>query len=137
MPASLSIIVYKGSPVDASEYRHTALLIEFSDSTSLLIHITGASGFFQGEVKENQDPSKSQKFVRKIPVAKIEGQSKDAIRTRIRATPIKNSDRSWNCQNWIGDALKTLSDQQWISKTARQTAINTMAEAVVDAPDES
>jgi len=137
MSASLSIIIYKGSPVDAPEFRHTALFLEIPGSNSLLLHIVGTSGIFQPQVKQNEDPSKSQKFVRRIAVAKIQGQSKNAIQSRIMATPIKNSDKSWNCQHWVGDALTRLSNVGWISPATRKTAVDTMASVVIDAPDES
>jgi len=137
MATSLSIIVYKGSPVDASEYRHTALFLELPDTTTLLLHLTGASGFFQTDVKPGETPSKSKRFIEKIPVGKIQGQTKAAIESIIKVTPIKNSDRSWNCQNWIGDALKKLSDRQWITSDARSKAIDAMAKVIVDAPDGS
>ncbi len=136
MAASLSIILYKGSPIDASKYRHTVLFVEFPDNTTLLLHVIGASGFFEAEVKRGEDPFKSQKFVKQIPVGTIQGQGKVAIESEIKSTPIDNSDPSWNCQSWIGDALKKLSDSGWITSDARSNAIDAMAEVLVDAPDE-
>lgn len=62
------IRVNKGRQVDIFKYRHTAHFLEFPDTTTLLLHVTGASGFFQAEVKSRQDPLKSKKFVQKIPV---------------------------------------------------------------------
>ena len=137
MTASLSIIVYKGSPIDASKYRHTALFLEFPDTTTLLLHVTGASGFFQAEVKSDEDPSKSKKFVQKILVGEIQKHEKVGIESTIISTPVNNSDCSWNCQNWIDDALKKLSDRQWITSDAHSKAIDAMAEVIVEAPDDS
>ena len=65
------------------------------------------------------------------------GQTKAAIESAIKFTPIDNSDPSWNCQNWVGDALKKLSDRQWITNGAFSEAIDAMGEVVVDAPDEA
>ncbi len=137
MSAALRIIVYKGSPVDASEFRHTALFLEFPDKSTLMIHVIGPNQFYQTEVKSGVDPAYSKKFIKKISVGTIQGQTKAAIESRIKATPVKNSDRSWNCQHWIGDALKRLADQKWISGGARSAAIDAMAEVIADAPDES
>jgi hypothetical protein len=137
MAVSLSIIVYKGSPIDAPEYRHTALFLEFPDTTTLLVHVTGASGFFQPEVKPGENPTKSKGFIKKIHVGSIQGQTKAVIESTIKVTPVNNSDRSWNCQHWVGDALKRLSDRQWITSDARSKAIDAMAEVISDAPDES
>lgn len=135
MEASLSIVVYKGEPIDASEYRHTALFLEFSDETSTLIDVIGASGFFGVDVREDQDPAVSAELITKITVGKINGQAKDSIQSAIKDTPIKNSDRSWNCQHWVGDALTRLSDRQWITTNERAQAVNAMAGIVVDAPE--
>jgi len=137
MAARLSIIAYRGSPVDAPEFRHTALFIEFPNNETLLLHITGASGFFATESKSGEEPTRSNKFIKKISVGVIQGQERANIESTIKATPIKNLDRSWNCQNWIGDALKRLSDQRWITPEARSAAIDAMAEVIIDAPDES
>ena len=136
MAASISIIIYKGSPIDGSKYRHTALFLESPDTTTLLLHVTGASGFFQAEVKPGKDPSQSKKFVEKILVGKIQGQGKDAIESAIQSTPVNNSDPSWNCQNWVGDVLEKLSDRGWITNDACSKAIDAMAEIIVDAPDD-
>lgn len=135
MAVSLSIIIYKGSPIDASQYRHTALFLEVPNTSPLLLHITGATGFFQAEVKLGEDPSKSKKFVMKIPVGEIQGE-KTAIESTIKSVVINNTDRSWNCQNWIGDTLEKLSDQQWIPSDACFKAIDAMAGVIVDAPDD-
>ncbi|OXV10819.1 hypothetical protein Egran_01417 [Elaphomyces granulatus] len=137
MAASLSIVIYKGSPIDASEFRHTALFLEFPEATTLLIHVTGASGFFQAEVRPGEEPTRSKKFIKKIFVGTITGQTKTAIESTIKFTPIDNSDRSWNCQNWVGDALKKLSDRQWITGGAFSKAIDAMVEVIIDAPDEA
>lgn len=137
MAASLSIVIYKGSPIDSSNYRHTVLFLESPDNTKRILHATGASGFFQVEVKPGKEPSTSRRFVKQIPVGKINGQGKDAIESTIQSTPVNNWDPSWNCQNWVGDAMKKLSDRGWITNDARSKAIDAMAEIIVDAPDES
>ena len=137
MSASLSIVIYKGSPLDASEFRHTALFVEHSDGSSLLLHIVGTTGMFQPQVRQNENPATSKTFIRKIVVANIQGQTKDAIQSRVMTTPIQNSDKSWNCQNWVGDVLTGLSKVAWISAAARRAAVDTMADVITDAPDES
>lgn len=137
MSASLSIIVYKGEPIDAPDYRHTALFLDTPGNESVLLHVVGGAGFFQPQIVAKDDPAASVKFVSKIEVAKIHGQSKDSLQSTIMATPVKNTDRFWNCQHWVGDALLVLSKTGWISSAARKKAVDDMVDVIVDAPDES
>ncbi|KUJ13541.1 uncharacterized protein LY89DRAFT_687600 [Mollisia scopiformis] len=44
---TLSIVVYRGDPIDSHLNRHTAFYIEYSDGSNVLSYITGASGFFE------------------------------------------------------------------------------------------
>lgn len=136
MVTSLSVLIFRGSPVDASKYRHTALFLEFPDKTTWLLHVTGASGFFRIEAKLGEDLSKSTSFAQIILIGNIQGEGKTAILSAITSTPVKNSDSSWNCQHWIGDALKELSDRGWITSDTRSQAINAMADVIIEAPDE-
>lgn len=136
MDASLSIIMHQGSPVDAPQYRHSSLFVEFPDATTLLVQIVGASGFFEPEVLPNDNPSSSDTFIKQIHTATIRGSSKTEIQSALERTPISNWDRSWNCQNWVGDALKRLCYRGWITQDQRAVAIDAMVDVVLDAPDE-
>lgn len=137
MAVALSIVIYKESPIDSAMYRHTALFVEFPDNTTVILHIIGASGFFHIEARPGKDPSKSRRFVLKILVGEIKGQKKDVIESVIQSTGVNNTDTSWNCQNWVGDALRTLSDKGWITNDARSNAIDAMAETFVNMPDDT
>lgn len=136
MDACLSIIVYRGDPVDLRATRHTALLLTFDDNTTTLIHATGAPGFFQVETTEQVQPRKSTRFAKAIDVAKITGMSKDLIRSTIAATPTVNNTRDWDCQKWVGDVLTKLSNLGWIDPTARSNGISHMVDATMEAVDE-
>ena len=135
MEATLSIVIFRGDPVDIQSTRHTALFIEMKDGSNVMVHIVGTVGLFSKEVKENVEPTKSQKFLKKIPVAKISGKSRQEIRSQLNSTVIKSS-RDWNCQNWVGDALKGISDKAWITPMVRSSAIDRMLDVVMEAPDE-
>lgn len=136
MSARLSIIVYKGDPVDLRKTRHTALFVTFADNTTVLIHAIGAGGDFTMAQRLNEQPTDSQRFVKSIPVAVITGKSKSQIRSTIAATPVNNSSRDWDCQKWVGDALTRLSNLGWITKQQKSDAISRMVDAVFEAEDE-
>lgn len=134
MEATLSIVVFKGDPIDIQSNRHTALFVEMKDGSSLLVHIVGAVGMFAKEVQENVEPTKSQKFLRKIHVAKLLGKTRGQIRSQLSSTPIQ-SGRDWNCQNWVGDTLREISDKAWIKGHDRSSAIQKMVDLVMEAPE--
>ncbi|MCJ1458674.1 hypothetical protein MMC28_009048 [Mycoblastus sanguinarius] len=136
MAASVSIIVFKGDPVDPSELRHTALFLEFSDSTTILLHVIRVGGLFQTEFKAGENPESSETFIKKILVGEIKGQSKATIESKIKTTPVNGSDVSWDCHNWVDDALKKIEKEGWITSDARSKAIDDVVDAIVDAPDE-
>ena len=137
MEATLSILVFKGDPIDAIEFRHTALFLEVPGFPTSLLHVTGGRGFFDFERQLGRAPEDSKLFIRKILVGTVVRQERATIEAIIMATSVRNADRSWNCQNWVGDALKKLSDYQVITREARTKAIDDMTEVVVEAPDAS
>lgn len=100
----------------------------FSSSTCACLSKTG---FVTGK------PMDSDKFIKKILVASIQGQTKDTIEPTILSTSIQNSDRSWNCQHWVGDASTKLVQMGWITSGERFNGINDMAGVVAEAPHES
>ena len=133
---SLSIIVYRGNPVDASEYRHTALLLEDADGTSTLLQVGGAHGFFATETLPRCRPSKNPDYLAQIAIATPLDATLAALRESIQATPVNNMERAWNCHNWVGDALNRLGAARCISSSAKSEAIARMVELIVDAPDQ-
>jgi len=138
MAPQLYIIVYKGDPVDLQSTRHTALFIsENNQATGDLLDLGGAAGFFAFERVENTNPTQGRTFVKKIPVGPIlKGPTKQQLTTKIAATPINNTTRSWNCHTWIGDALGRVVAENWISSQTKSSAISSMAGVIVEAADE-
>lgn len=134
MEANLSIVVFRGDPFDIQSTRHTALFVEMKDD-NLLVHIVGTVDMFNKEVVENVQPSRSSRFLRTIHVAKLLGKTKAEIRSQLSSTPIQ-SGRDWNCQNWVADALKGISDKAWITAQSRSSAIDKMVDLVMEAPEE-
>ena len=135
MPTPISILVYKGDPIDAPEFRHTSLFLELP-SNPVKLHVTGASGFFQFQ-EEPVETAEDIDIVGKIYVGDIDDPAGKAVLSIISRTPVDNSDRSWNCQNWVGDALKRLSERRLITDADRSKAIDAMVEVLLDAPDEA
>lgn len=106
-----------------------------NDGSSLLVHIIGTVGLFSKKVKDDVYPTKEEGILTKIHVAKLVGRTKAQTQSQLDSTPIK-SGCDWNCQNWVGDALKGISGKGWISSEARSSAIDKMVDVVLDAPEE-
>ncbi|RMZ84897.1 hypothetical protein DV738_g391, partial [Chaetothyriales sp. CBS 135597] len=136
MSARLSIIVYRGDPVDLQKTRHTALFVTFADGVTALIHAVGVAGDFGVDQRLNEDPTNSQRFVKEIPIAEITGKSNFEIQSTITATPVDNSTHDWDCQKWVGDALTRLNNLGWITKQQRSDGISKMVDVTFEAEDE-
>ncbi|KAL4801776.1 Pyruvate/Phosphoenolpyruvate kinase-like domain-containing protein [Aspergillus unguis] len=139
MPQKLFILIYKGDPLDYSEYRHTALYFHFASSSRSIMHVVGCPGLFRYSHNIDTDPSSVGILAKVIPVTEIPTNiGEDSICETVQRTPIRNGrlDLDWNCQNWVGDALARLVDRGWITGEVRGDAIDKMADACLEAGDD-
>lgn len=138
MALRLYIIVHEGEPLDLHETRHTALFVsKDNEREGDILHITGGSPSFSFERRQQEDPTTIKTFVKKIPVEPlVNSPTKGQLVSRIMTTPVKNSDPSWNCQNWVGDALDRLVQGNWITSRTSSDAIGLMADVIIEARDE-
>ncbi|KAL4877875.1 Pyruvate/Phosphoenolpyruvate kinase-like domain-containing protein [Aspergillus karnatakaensis] len=139
MPQKVFILIYKGDPLDYAEYRHTALYFHFASSTRTILHIIGCPGLFRFVKASNVDPSTVGELAKVVPVTEIPTDiGEEAIVQTVERTPIRNGrdDLDWNCQNWVGDALKRLVERGWIEGGTRDEAIEKMVEGCLEAGDE-
>ena len=77
---TLKVLIFKGEP-DTANRRHTALLIEQSDGSNLLVHAVGTAPFFDITMDENTQATKSKRLLKEIFVATITGATVAAIGT--------------------------------------------------------
>ncbi|KAI0406626.1 hypothetical protein F4802DRAFT_87726 [Xylaria palmicola] len=138
----LAVIVFRGDLIDAPQFRHTGLLIQHLDQDRSVLrqwymHVKGAVGFFQRE-ECDRDPTNSESFAGLVPVATIEvsGSRDNRLRDAIWCTPVSNGDCSWNCQNYVGDALYSCTRAGLISEDQTEKAIDGMTDIILEAPDE-
>ena len=134
MPTQISLLVYKGVPVDFSQYRHTALHVLHSEDEYDWLHVVGAHPFFNFQ-KDPQNPI-PESPVAWIPVCTApDSITRAMIHFACMSTPVRNGngDRDWNCQNWVGEALSGLVDIGCVTKQERSAAIGKMVEIILDA----
>jgi hypothetical protein len=134
MPTQISLLVYKGVPVDFSKYRHTALHALYSDGQHDWLHAVGAHPFFKFQ-KDSENPM-SEPPLAWIPVCTVpDSVPKAKIIFACACTSVRNgnSDRDWNCQNWVGEALTELGKIGCLTKEERGAAIGKMVETILEA----
>ncbi|KAL4891695.1 hypothetical protein BDV59DRAFT_62330 [Aspergillus ambiguus] len=140
-PTKAYILVYEGTPLDFSEYRHTALHFVYAASTApstTTMHVVGTQGLFEFQEDVDQDPHDGGDLARMIPVGDIPGSvSAAAIKKTVSATPVKNgrADLDWNCQNWVGDALAQMVESGFFTDAQRALAIDLMLDVCLEAKD--
>ncbi|KAJ5467665.1 hypothetical protein N7475_005417 [Penicillium sp. IBT 31633x] len=137
MPTQISLLVYKGVPVDFSKYRHTALHALYPDGEHDWLHVVGGHPFFKFQ-KDSQDPI-SDPPIAWIPVSTApDSVTKAMILSACTSTSVRNTnlDRDWNCQNWVGDALTELVKAGCLTTEERKVAIGKMVEIIVEAEQE-
>jgi hypothetical protein len=126
--------VYKGVPVDFSKYRHTALHALYPNGQCGWLHAVGAHPFFKFQ-KDSENPM-SEPPIAWIPVCTVpDSVTKAQIIFACACTSVRNSnsDRDWNCQNWVGEALTELVKIGCLTKEERAAAIGKMVETILEA----
>ncbi|PYI32685.1 hypothetical protein BP00DRAFT_445305 [Aspergillus indologenus CBS 114.80] len=126
-------------PLDFTKYRHTGLFFEFPNGSTSMMHITGTAGIFEFQTYDNYNPEQSRRLASTVRVADLqESISEASIRSVVARTPVKNgpTDADWNCQNWVGDALTRLVAHGYLSASQRESAIDKMTDACLEAGDE-
>ncbi|OOF97036.1 hypothetical protein ASPCADRAFT_128742 [Aspergillus carbonarius ITEM 5010] len=109
MPISLSVLVFRGDPVDSMEYCHAGIYLEYGDGKQSTMHIVGAPRVFHFEEEVERDLAKSDRLERQILVTTLHKSfSRAMIQGVCSKTRVKNDGSEWNCQHWVGDVLTEL-----------------------------
>ncbi|CAI7671368.1 unnamed protein product [Penicillium bialowiezense] len=137
----ISILVFVASPLDYARYRHAALYIQYDDAEikSSVAEVVGTTGFYSYSERVNWEiPVLSTNLARTVPVSTIsESIPASALREIISQTPIPNTEMDdWNSQDWVSDALGRLVEIGCLDESARDTALDGMVNAVLEAGDE-
>ncbi|KXS93527.1 hypothetical protein AC579_3009 [Pseudocercospora musae] len=133
--AHLSIVVWKGDPVDFPQYRHTALCFRFPDSlTPITIHVIGPPGEYVYELRGSDDPAFNHGIAGIVNVGMLSKSTTDSHLDRIlRAVPVGNSNPEFNCQIWVEKALKSLENLHLLTDEAYLRGVDGMVDIIAGA----
>lgn len=134
-----SIVVFRGSPLDWPEYRHTVFWIKFQDGSSpaTMMHISSIeTGLFQFKVEPGYDPTRDARFAKEIDVGFITTVATSAeVEGALRRVTIDNEVREFNCQTWIRRVTEMLKEQCCLSAEDYKAGLEGMVDAIADAAD--
>ncbi|KAK6501680.1 hypothetical protein TWF481_009509 [Arthrobotrys musiformis] len=137
MEARIYIAVFKGDPIDLTEYRHTAIVLEI-DGRETMLHVKGGHGFFQYEEQTRMESVRLSRSLAPgglIHVANISSSDANDFRSIVADTAVNNDERAWNCQNFVGDALKRVQSRHLITKEQYLGAVDEMVTIILEATD--
>lgn len=143
MRQCLSIIVFRGDPIDSYQYRHAGLSIQYQDQDGTVtgtnfLDVAGSAGIFERQENTDQNPANDQQFESEVHVATIPatGSSDSRLRDTIWWTPINNASYEWNCQSYVTNALHRCLKAGLILDTDVDSALDGMTDILLEAPDE-
>jgi hypothetical protein len=137
-PASISILVFKGEPLDYQRYRHTSLHISFTDDQDPFVaHAVGPPGEYEFQIRKPYDSTESQGIVRTVRVDNsLVSVGRAQLINVLRAVPVRNRDAEFNCQIWVEAALRRLRDLRLLSSEAYTEGVDGMVDVIAEAEDE-
>ncbi|KAJ5648025.1 hypothetical protein N7490_004397 [Penicillium lividum] len=139
MSTTVSIVVFRGDPIDWAMYRHTAIHVHFADGQDSIFHVTGAHPFFKYTPLNNHPKNLNLTVVASIPVCSPpDSITKRMIQETCIRVPVWNDPRhsDWNCQNWVGEALAGLVAIGCVTQEERLNAVAQMVDVCLEAEDE-
>lgn len=137
-PASISVLVFKGEPLDYQRYRHTSLHISFADDQDAFVaHAVGPPGEYEFQIREPYDSTESQDIVRSVKLGdSLASVGRTPLIEILRAVPVRNYDAEFNCQIWMEAALRRLRDMHLLSSEAYTEGVDGMVDAIAEAEEE-
>lgn len=138
MPSTgIKIFVYRGlTGKDYKKSRHASLFFHPIDEIAgTMLHAAGLPLAFAVETKPAYDPLVSATLAGEAPVGQAE-RDITALVNIARQAPVNNMESGWNCQNWVGDALRFLVNAGVISASERSDALDKMADIILEAADD-
>lgn len=134
----ISIVIYKGRPLDYQKYRHTSLYFEFENlEPSAIIHVVGPKKQYIFECRDGYDPTQSSSLAKIVALGPLSVQAnRDRLVQILQTVPIRNRDWEFDCQQWVEAALSRLRELGMLTSEAYTRGLDGMVDAISEAQDE-
>jgi Family of unknown function (DUF6540) len=100
--------------------RHWALYLEIHDSGAVyrnIYQVVGPAKEFQLSIVPDVTPAQSRRFIKNVHVADFEDRGTiQSVREILRDQAIRNDIATWSCQDWVLEALETLSEEELLDE---------------------
>jgi hypothetical protein len=108
MSAKLSVAHF-GHPL-LKGAKHWALILFKPDHSTIAYQTTGSTDTYEYKEPEEIQIAESQTYMGKVDVGTVDVEKLEHFEEVLRDVPITRGDLYWNCQNWVVQALRALSD---------------------------
>lgn len=132
----VSAIVFKQpEKSDYQKLRHTALWFEpVGGGTTVFCNATGEQGAFAFEKRENYNPLNAAKYAGRVKVGTMrKAMTYLDLERKMRSVPCRNEDEEFNCQNWVDDAVKKLSQDGYLTNEEYEVSMSEMIDITMKA----
>lgn len=135
---TIYIVVHKGNPIDFSKYRHTGLWCVPEDGPLYYyFHVTGFTGGFIFERRQDFDPETSKTYAKKITVGKTKHSlTSSELGSLMESVSVANDDPEFSCQHWVDAALTALHYAGYLTAEQCNAGVDKMIDAIMEAEDE-
>lgn len=132
----LDIVIFRGTPLDFQKYRHTSLYLKDEVGSACLYHAKGTNGALTFEARKEYALTQSRHLAKRISVGCLAFRLDESeLGDIMSGVPIDNSNREYNCQHWVADALKQLTDKKLITPEVAERGLDAMIDATFEAED--
>ncbi|TFY82321.1 hypothetical protein EWM64_g1693 [Hericium alpestre] len=124
--AELSVITYTPSAHSMAHWAIYLRIVEGNEIQHLIYQANGDEGELELDIRE-ADPKASSRFRGLINVSDIDDQDTIAqVKETLERQPMQNTIPSWNCQDWVMEALEALNDEMLLDEYQYQEAKDTL-----------
>jgi hypothetical protein len=100
--------------------RHWALYLEVHDGGSVhrnIYQVVGPAKGFEHSMVPDVAPAQSGRFVKNIHVSDLDDRDTiQSVREILGNQAVRNDIATWSCQDWVMEALETLSEEQLLDE---------------------
>ncbi|KAI6128909.1 hypothetical protein EDD16DRAFT_26406 [Pisolithus croceorrhizus] len=109
--AELSVVTYAPRAHSMAHWAIYLRVVKGGQTKHLIYQANGNEGELHLDIRE-ADPRASQRFSEQILVSEIDdGQAIAEVKQTLENQPMKNNVPTWNCQDWVMEALDDLDTE--------------------------